>query len=272
MTASIRPLHCPGVAIALCAAVLFGLPGVSTAQEARKTSAANPVTQAPDLDLSVQYYSRVLTPEGVVRESRYQEKMLRRTDHVWVMRELPKVAVTNDDDHSHAASKTGALKKVSADKAAAKPAHAEHAHKHFNYVVMQRHVIRSGNQVRVEFVDAQDKQVVRIAPTDSENVNFDGSWVNAFYLVDPQAVAKLPISNRPANVAHARWHESEKNGLFQRVLWDDKKMIPLVVESGDRAGTFFRRMEVKADATVTAMLPWNTWQGYAQKEYSDFLD
>ncbi|MBI3479672.1 MAG: hypothetical protein HY016_04845 [Nitrosomonadales bacterium] len=70
----------------------------------------------------------------------------------------------------------------------------------------------------------------------------------------------------------ARWYGDEKNGIFQRVLWDEKKMIPLIAETGDRAGTFFRRMEVKPQAALAKHMPWEKLQGYAQKEYADFLD
>ena len=41
---------------------------------------------APDLDLLITYYSKVVTPEGVTRESRYEETMLRRPGHVWTAR------------------------------------------------------------------------------------------------------------------------------------------------------------------------------------------
>ncbi|MBD8655633.1 hypothetical protein IFT68_08365 [Oxalobacteraceae sp. CFBP 13730] len=101
---------------------------------------------------------------------------------------------------------------------------------------------------------------------------FDCSWVNAFFLIDPQRVAALPLSKRPSAVPGARWREHEKNGQFQRVLWDDVRMVPLVVETGDRAGTFFERLMVKPRPTLTKFLPWAQVKGYAQREYSDFLD
>lgn len=202
--------------------------------------------QGPDLDLSIQHYSRVMTAEGVLRETRYEETMLRRPGHVWLARVLPA-------------------------QRAAKPAHG-HAHKHPNYEVLPRHVTLERDQIRLEAVNAAEREVISIPPGEFENANFDGSWVNAFFLMDPQRVAALPLSKRPSTVAGARWREQEKNGLFQRVLWDEARMVPLVVEAGDRAGTFFERVTVKPHPALAKSLPWTQVKGYAQREYSDFLD
>lgn len=240
-------------ALAACGALLLALPAFA--------QKAPPVAQGPDLDLSIRYYTRVLTAEGVLRESRYEETMLRRRDHVWVARVLPSEAAhDHDDDAAHEAG------------AEVKKAAATNVHKHFNHVVLPRHVARAGDTLRVEFVDARNREVIAIAPTDYDNVNFDGSWSNAFFLVDPQAVAALPLSPRPVPTPGARWHERERNGIFQRVLWDDQRMIPLVVESGTRSGSVFRRIEVKPQAVLARTLPWQNLNGYAQKEYADFLD
>lgn len=218
-------------------------------------SLAHAATPAPDLDLDVSYYSKVLTPEGVTRESRYDEKMLRRPGHVWVERVLPKVALTNVSPKQKVAFKV-----------------EQHEHKEFNPVVIPRHVILEKNKVRLEYVDAHDKQVIAIPSTEYENVNFDGSWDNSFYLLDPKLVAAIPLSKQASTVAGARWREVEKNGVFQRVLWDEQKQIPLTIESGDRAGTFYRRVDVKPQTSVSRETPWTQTKGYGQKEYSDFLD
>jgi hypothetical protein len=231
---------------------------------ATSVQATQATTQAsaPDLDLSIQYYSRVLTPEGVTREARYEEKMMRRAGHVWVVRVLPKNIVDQHDDEisDQGGMKKGALKT------------AEHQHKHFNHVVIPRHVQLENNKLHVEYIDAHDKEVVAIPVTEYENVNFDGSWENTYYLLDPKLVKAMPLAVQASSVPGARWREREKNGVFQRVLWDDQKQIPLVMESGDKASTFYRRVEVKPQTSLSRDLPWQNLKGYAQKEYSDFLD
>lgn len=211
-----------------------------------------------DLDLSITYYSRVLTPEGVTRESRYEEKMLRRPGHVWVERVLAP-ATDAHAGHAHGENTQVALK-------------TQHEHKHFNPVLIPRHVMLEKNTVRVEYIDAHDKIVVSIPKAEYENVNFDGSWENSFYLLDPKLVAAMPLSKQASNVPGARWREVEKKGVFQRILWDEQKQIPLVIESGDRANTFYRRVDVKPQPTVSKAQPWAKLHNYAQREYSDYLD
>src|SRR5450830_504297 len=207
-----------------------------------------------DLDLGISYYNRVLTPEGVTRESRYEEKMLRRPGHVWVERVLP---AAHDE---HGSNQKVALKS------------SQHEHKHFNPVVIPRHVMLEKNTVKVEYIEAHDKVVVSIPKAEYENVNFDGSWENSFYLLDPKLVAAMPLSKPVSSVAGARWREVEKNGVFQRVLWDEQKQIPLIMESGDRANTFYRWVDVKLQPTLSSTQPWANVKNYAQREYSDYLD
>jgi hypothetical protein len=215
----------------------------------------------PALDLDIDYYTRVLTPEGVTREARYKETMLRRSGHVWVARVLPKGGVARQDKHpgdknqGHGASEQGVA------------GHAE-----FNYVVNPRHVMLESNKVRIDYIDVHGKAVVAIPASEYANVNFDGSWGNAFFLLDPTLLKTIPLTAKPSSVVGARWREREKNGVFERVLWDDKRKIPLVIESGDKASTFYRRIEVTARAKKETNLPWNHLSGYAQKEFSDYLD
>lgn len=215
-------------------------------------------TSAPDLDIQIRYYSKVVTAEGVTREARYEEKMLRRPGHVWVERVLPE----NREHAEHQASESGAQNK---DKHVGE-------HKHFNHVVTPRHVSLAHNQVSVEYIDAKNKQRIAIPPAEYSNVNFDGSWENSFYLIDPKWIKTMPRTNRASPIAGAVWHESEKNGIFDRVLWSEQKQIPLLIESGDKNGSVLRRVEIKPMNTLSSNLPWLSLKSFAQKEYSDFLD
>ena len=203
---------------------------------------------APDLDLAITYYSKTLTPDGVTRESRYQETMLRRPGHVWSARVLP----ANAAQHQHQ--------------------HEEGGHRHgINHIAMPRHVIDAGKTPRLEFVDAREKAVIAIPATEFDNVNFDGSWDRAFYLLDPRLLKTMTVTTRASTTPGARWREREDNGVYQRVLWDEQRQIPVTIESGDKAGTFYRRVDVTARAGVAAA-PWTKLQGYAQREFADFLD
>ena len=214
------------------------------------------ISPASDLDLTIRYYSKVLTPEGVTREARYEEKMVRRTGHVWVARVLPKTANEQHEDIKKQVSLT--IK--------------EPEHAHFNHVVLPRHIMLENNKLRVEYIDAHAKNVVAIPASEYANVNFDGSWENSFYLLDPKLIQAMPLSSKTSNEPGAQWHEREKNGVFQRVLWDAQKQIPLIIESGDKAATFYQRVDVTPQTRVSLALPWKKMSGYAQKEYADFLD
>ncbi|MYM22054.1 hypothetical protein GTP46_05275 [Duganella sp. FT135W] len=199
---------------------------------------------ATDLDVKIAYYSKVVTAEGVTREARYEETMLRRDGHVWTARVLPSRA----------------------------EAHEPGSHKHFNHVVLPRHVVLDKNQPRVEYIDAHAKTVVLIPRAEYDNVSFDGSWDHAYYLLDSKRLKSMPLSSRASPVPGARWREREDKGLFERVLWDEQRQVPLVIESGDKAATFLNRTELTIQPGLTSDLPWQKLKGYAQKEYSDYLD
>jgi hypothetical protein len=209
------------------------------------------IPQGPALDLSIKYYDKAMTAEGVLREVHFEETMQRRPGHVWVMRVLPK---TSHDSHSHHEHE------------------ATQDHKHFNPVFLPRHVSLEGGNLKLEYVDRSKKEVINIVASEFENVSFDGSWINAYFLVDPQQVLEMPLSKKTSAVDGASWHEQEKNGVFQRVLWDNKNAIPLEIETGRHDGTVFRRVSVKIEPAASAEVPWKNLQGFAQKEYSDFMD
>ncbi|MES2015116.1 MAG: hypothetical protein V4484_01370 [Pseudomonadota bacterium] len=200
---------------------------------------------APSLDLAIAYYSKVTTPEGVTREARYEERMLRRPDHIWVTRSLPPLTA---------------------------PAAPGMGHAEFNPVMLARHVVQQDGKLRLEYVDRKARQLIAVPPSEYANVSFDGSWDNAWYVLDPKRVQTLPVSSRRSTVAGAVWREREQGGNFERVLWDGQRQVPLVIESGDRAGTVFHRVAVTVLPGLAARLPWLALQGFSQKEYADFLD
>ncbi len=215
---------------------------------------ASKFLDAPALDLTIQYYDRALTSDGVLRESRYEETMLRRPGHVWVARVLPKWTEKALQKHEH------------------QDHEAEHEHKHFNHIALPRHVTQEAQKVKVEYVDHPNKQVINIVATEFENVNFDGSWVNANFLVDPEVVLAMPLSKSKQSEGQLSWHELNRNGIFQRVLWDGENLIPREIETGKNDGSIFRKVSIKLNPILSKHLPWTDVSGYVQKEYSDFLD
>jgi hypothetical protein len=103
------------------------LPATSVAQNINKAA-------AHDLDLTIKYLNREPTLEGVLGESSYEEKMLRRNGHVRSYRVLPGKMAANDTAHSN------------------------HEHKDFNYIVLPRHARFDGSKISVEFISDHDRQ------------------------------------------------------------------------------------------------------------------
>ncbi|WP_230410135.1 hypothetical protein [Undibacterium rugosum] len=211
---------------------------------------AQPDNTAPALDLRINYYNKILTPEGVTKETRYEEIMLRRPGHVWIERILPK------QSNAHLTE--------SAEKG--------HTHKQFNHVTTPRHIFIDNGQTKIEFIDKNQKELISIPAAEFNNVNFDGSWDNAFYLLNPKLIKEIPLSKRQSTITNAKWHEREINGSFQRILWDEQKQIPLSIETGDKHGFIFRKLDIQIENKLNAQLPWKQAQSYSRKEYADFLD
>lgn len=241
----------------LARAAMFAasLTAILPAPASAADSSAATELAAPPVDLVLRHASRIMTAEGVLRESRYEERMMRRPGHVWTTRVLPAFAQQRQAPHGSDGLRPAA-----------------HEHRHFNHVLLARHVWRDGGRLRLEFVDDAQREVVAISPAEYENVAFDGSWANAYFIADPKAVASLPLSARTSPVEGARWHEREQDGAFLRILWDERRMIPLVVESGRKDGSIWQRIDVTPAPALASALPWTKTGGYARREFADFLD
>ncbi|WP_338764244.1 hypothetical protein [Massilia sp. METH4] len=220
--------------------------------------AAGAAHAGTDVDLRVTRYSKVVTAEGVTREARYEETVLRRAGNVWTARVLPASVAPHGHDHDAGPHKAAARQSV--------------GHKHFNPVTLPRHVALQDGKLKLRYVDPHAREVIAIPPGEYDNVGFDGSWDHAYYLLDTKGLRAMRVTQRPSTVAGARWRERERDGLFERVLWDDANGIPLVIESGDKAGTVYYRTELKVAGNLTRDLPWQKLKGYAQREYADYLD
>lgn len=210
-------------------------------------------TQASPLDLRIRYYSKVVTAEGVTREVRYEDIMLRRPGVVWLARVLPRPKNINSHSDNHAET-------------------VHIAHKHFNPVILPRLIRLTNSKPQLEYVDVHNRQIISVPPGEYGNVSFDGSWSNAYYLIDPKLINAMPMSSRVSSVSGARWREATRGNTLHRVLWDGRRQIALVIESEDRAAATVHRVEVDVDEGLASALPWRDLEGYAQREYGDFLD
>ncbi len=205
-----------------------------------------------DLAAILTHESHVLTAEGVSKDTRYQERFIRKNEHVWAERIVPD--------------------KVQAE--AEKPG-AREGHKHdFNFNLAAKHIVKDVNGIpAISFVNRHDKLVVAVGKEEYQSIGFDGSWESAYHLVSPALVRKLALSGAPSPVANARWYEKNDKDDFFRVLWAEDLELPLVIESGARNGVRHNKVTAKIVALPqAAVLPWVNLQNFEHKDYNDLLD
>ncbi|CAN5387379.1 hypothetical protein BH10PSE17_BH10PSE17_31380 [soil metagenome] len=205
---------------------------------------------AGNVDAVVDYEVRQVTSSGVTRVERWQERLVRRDDVVWIERVLPAGSSRAHDEESS----------------------AEHiGHKHFNGETAARWITRSPDgKLDVQFVDREHQVIVAIPRAEYGTVGFDGSFDGAGSIVPPAAAHAMRRS-RDAATADAQWLVDRRNGWTHRVLWSESRQLALRVESRRDDGAAERKVSVRTVA-AGAKAPWQQLQGYEQKRYDDFGD
>ncbi len=202
----------------------------------------------PDLNLLVEHDVSEVGADGVTRTMHFQERIYRRENLVWIERVLPEGA------HRPEAHAGGGAE-----------------HKHLDLAAAARWItLEAGRVVRVRLVVAHDRAVVEVPAAEYGNIGFDGSWENAYHLLDPRRLQAMKPATGEAP-AGARWYQATGGRQTVRVLWDERARIPRRVESSDAAGTSRARMSAREVAGPSTP-PWSALGGYQQKVYSDYLD
>lgn len=226
--------------IALCFAVLmWPLAGMATA--------------LPDVDALLSYESHAVSRNGITKESRFQERLVRREGFIWTERVLPKSIYKEHDLETP----------------------AEHAtHEHFDFDSAARLLTRdSSGKLQLDYVDIARTTVVRVPPGEYEATGFGSTWTSAASLVEPGAIKAMKKIDKASPVAGASWYEESRGRSYNRVLWSDKLQLALQIESGTRDGTILRRTTVRLQPlTASTRLPWLGLSKLQQKEYDDFMD
>ena len=212
--------------------------------------------QAGPLDLAatLTYEYHSVTADGVVKDSRFQEKLYRVGNQVWTERILPANTPHNDaghDEHKH-----------------------KHKHKHdLGLAAAAKHVVRDARgNLNLDFVRRADRQIIHAEQRDYAELGFDGSWAGAYFIVNPLQLQKMQKLKRPAAAGQV-WYEQQQQDRFVRVLWSETRQIPLLIESGSSNGNLYARTAIKPEAMPQLnQLPWNRLAGYRRKDYVDLLD
>lgn len=204
-----------------------------------------------DVDALVSYETRQVMASGVTRVDTWQERLVRRGDHVWTERVLPR---TVEQVHAH------------------ETAEEHHGHKHLNADTSARWLrLDAKGLPELKLVDRDNKVIVAVPTAEFGSVSFDGRY-DAAATVVPPAVVKAMKAQGPAS-AEGQWYGERNQGWTHRVLWSDAAQLALRVESQREDGTLVRKVSVRLlPASSGAAAPWQSLAGYVPKSYDEFMD
>ncbi|MGQ5525240.1 hypothetical protein ACUHMQ_18530 [Chitinimonas sp. PSY-7] len=209
--------------------------------------AALPTLAATDIAGTLNYESRMVSSDGITKQSHFRERFVRSADHIWTERIMPANAQAHqhgeDDKHSHSLATAGKL--ITRD---------------------------TKGGVALSFVRTTEKIIYLTQPREYSTVGFDGSWEGNWSLVNPAQFKQMQRSKRAAQVGTV-WYEGRSKGVFEKVLWDEKNEIALVIETGTSNGSRYSKTTfTPGNFPERAALPWNNLAGYLKRDYEDLLD
>jgi hypothetical protein len=198
------------------------------------------------------FESMTITAEGVKKQTQFQERFIRDNNTVWSERIIPTSVAHTDINAAHHENEQ------------------EHEH-NLNFATAGKLLVRNpDNQIKFSFVREEDKKIIEPRTSEYGTLGFDGQWETAYYLVDRAALKKMTELKRAAPDG-AKWYQKQDAHQFTRILWDEKKEIPLAIESGKLDGTSNNKITL-AITPFPAKMPWNTLNGYQTIAYEDLLD
>lgn len=205
-------------------------------------------TLAAPLSAIMTFESTTITTEGVKKQTHFQERFIRDTDTVWSERIVPAAA----KHHEH---------------------HEQHeGHKHnLNFATAGKWLVRdASNHIKFAFVRSDEKKIINPRPSEYGTLGFDGIWETAYYLVNRESLKKMTLLSKTA-AEGTKWYEKKDAKQFTRILWDERKEIPLTIETGSLDGTSSDKITL-AIAPNPVSLPWKNLGNYESIAYEDLLD
>lgn len=207
---------------------------------------------AAPLSAIMTFESMTLTADGVKKQTQFQERFIRDTNIVWSERIIPAAAKHHDHDNDNV--------------------HKEDNHEHnLNFATAGKWLVRdANNQVKFSFVRNDEKKIITPRTSEYGTLGFDGEWETAYYLVNRVALKKMAALSKTAPEG-AKWYEKKDAKHFTRILWDERREIPLSIETGNFDGTNNNKITI-TPAPVPTSLPWNNLSNYQIVAYEDLLD
>ncbi len=205
---------------------------------------------AAPLSAIMTFESMALTSEGVKKQTQFQERFIRDGNVIWSERIVPVAAQHHSEESASE--------------------HEQHEH-NLNFATAGKWIERDNkNKLSLSFVRNDEKKI--IVPRESEYgmLGFDGVWETAFYLVNRTALKNMTQLKKTAPEG-AVWYEKKDAIQFTRILWDERKEIPLSIETAKFDGTMSNKITLAITPAPTA-LPWTKLGAYQTIAYEDLLD
>jgi hypothetical protein len=206
---------------------------------------------ASPLTAIMTFESTAISADGVKKQTQFQEIFIRDSNIVWSERIIPRITLHNESEANN------------------KEAH-EHEHD-LNFATAGKWLVRDATgKIKFRFVRKDEKKIIE--PRDSEygTLGFDGVWETAYYMVNRTELKKMNVLKKPAPEG-AIWYEKKDAKLFTRILWDERKELPLSIESGNLDGSANNKITI-APTPAPASLPWTKLANYQTMAYEDLLD
>ncbi|MFT3801422.1 MAG: hypothetical protein QM766_09410 [Burkholderiaceae bacterium] len=215
----------------------------------------------PPLHLSIRYASFSIGRDGVERETRYANRMLRTADTVWIEREWP-AALRESAEHGHS----------HANEAAAGHGTNGAGHRHAHDETLNAPLLLqrdADGRVDVQSVLRDRRRVIHVDLAHHGNVGYGGSWPAAWSLIDPRALDGMTRIGTARNGVQR--YESREAERTTRIDWDVAGRYARQISVRDAHGTSWRTMTA-TPRPMPAELPWQALGAYSQGDYSDLLD
>ncbi|GGY69126.1 hypothetical protein GCM10011613_11800 [Cellvibrio zantedeschiae] len=205
---------------------------------------------AAPLSAIMTFESMTLTSDGVKKQTQFQERFIRDTNVIWTERIVP-MAVHHDHVHEPA---------------------SDHEHHHdLNFATAGKWIVRdNNNQIKFAFVRSDEKKIIAPRVSEYGTLGFDGEWETAYYLVNRAALKKMQILKK-SSAEGTNWYEKKDATQFTRILWDERKEIPLSIETTRFDGTMSNKITL-ALTPAPLTLPWSKLAAYQTIAYEDLLD
>jgi len=205
--------------------------------------------KAAPLAAIMTFESMTLTTDGVRKQTQFQERFIRDNNMIWSERILPSTVQQHRHDEAN---------------------EQEHHHD-LNFATAGKWISRNANnQVNFAFVREHEKKIIQPRNSEYGMLGFNGEWETAYYLVDRSVLKKMTATKKGTTDA-TQWYEKKDATQLTRVLWDERKEIPLSIETSRLDGTMSNKITLVITA-APAVLPWNNLQTYQTQAYEDLLD